>query len=264
MNNQLEIFLRRADNRRAFTIIELLVVIGVIGVLLSLTLPALRSARDAGRTLVCVANLHSLGQTMVAYNDAHDGKYPFVRNGNGKLFPTPTYPGDTSAATIPNPFSLEIQWTILMFDIAPWDEYFASWLCPGAPRDPARPWDGTNVLDGDGALVINNLSSYSYSTSFVASPSLWSGHSEADESLLRPTLASEVAHPSNKVLMWDSEMAHLSVKTAATLDRRPMLFTDGHAAVMRLSEAAEPVVNPFTGEARKLVDTPHGVDGVDY
>ncbi len=260
-------FVVRTNERKlsGFTVIELMVVIGVIGILLSLALPAMRSARDAGRRVVCVANLKGLGATMQMYTQTHHGRYPFSPNdedlayeSDGTTFYQFSPDADRTAGITISTWDVEISWPAMMHKVAPWREHFESWVCPGAERGPDGPWNGIGASPGMGR------SSYSYSTSFVASPSLWSGHAEADESLIRPTLVSEVAHPANKVLMWDSEMAHLSVKNNATMDHRPMLFADGHAAVMRLSEATEPVQNPFGGEPRKLVDTPNGVDGVDY
>lgn len=252
-------------NSNGFTIVELMVVIGVIGALLSIILPALRSVRDAGREIVCVANLKGLGVTMHAYTQVHNGRYPFVPNDEDImhegddgiiLYPSSPDPDDGQGTGVAFPaWSIELLWPTLMHNVAPWREHYDSWICPGAERGPEGPWDLTHLPSG---------SSYSYSTSFIAAPSLWSGRPEADLSLLRPTHVWEVAHPTGKVLMWDDEMAHLSVRSAATLDRVPMLFADGHAAVMRRSEAATPVLNPITGEARKLIDTPNGIDGVDY
>ena len=247
-----------------FTIVDLMVTIGVMSVLLGITLPAMLGARNRSRELVCVANLHGLAQTVSAYAQEHKGRYLFEKGGDGTQFPSTL--DRRGSVTIPHAWSLEIQWTFLLFDTAPWDEYFATWLCPGAPRLEGTPWGSGGIIGLDGQPIGNAQSSYNYSHSFVASPSVWSGDSDADEALIRPILVSEVAYPANKVMFWDSEMAHLSVRrrTAAALDRRPMLFADGHAAVMRMSEASEPVVNPFTDVARRLVDTRDGVDGRDY
>lgn len=64
--------------RRGFTLIELLVVIAVIALLVGLLLPALQSAREAGRSVVCLSNLRQMHLVCRTYADENKGMGPAI------------------------------------------------------------------------------------------------------------------------------------------------------------------------------------------
>lgn len=61
--------------KRGFTLIEMLVVISVIGILVGLLIPAVQSAREAGRRAWCASNLRQIGLALHGYQAAN-GSFP--------------------------------------------------------------------------------------------------------------------------------------------------------------------------------------------
>ncbi len=89
----------RKNNRRAFTLVELLVVIGIIAVLVSILLPALNRARAQADSVKCLANLRSLGQAMILYVGENKGWIPGSGLTSGRHLWVPNAAG-TSAVLV--------------------------------------------------------------------------------------------------------------------------------------------------------------------
>jgi prepilin-type N-terminal cleavage/methylation domain-containing protein len=60
----------------AFTLIELLAVIGVIAILIALTLPAMRRARESAAKARCLSNLHQVAVYLQQYQNQYRGQIP--------------------------------------------------------------------------------------------------------------------------------------------------------------------------------------------
>jgi prepilin-type N-terminal cleavage/methylation domain-containing protein len=78
--------------RSALTLIELMVVIGIVAVLLAIVVPVIRSLRESNRIMMCAANLHAIHTAIKAYS-IDEGAVP----------PYDLKPADdpSSAATVP-------------------------------------------------------------------------------------------------------------------------------------------------------------------
>lgn len=78
MDRQFKIILIQQvrTSAKAFTLTELLVVIGIITLLLSLLLPAANLARSSVRELQCANNMRQLCMALLAYSNDNEGRFP--------------------------------------------------------------------------------------------------------------------------------------------------------------------------------------------
>ena len=111
------------SRRQAFTLVELLVVIGIIALLISILLPALSRAREQAKTVQCASNMRQIGLGLKMYSNEWQGTAPLSNQ-----FGNPEYTQGSMAS--PN----VAFWSI--FDTI-WDRKFVQ-------HEPRKPWAADN------------------------------------------------------------------------------------------------------------------------
>lgn len=142
---------QRINRVRAFTLLEVLVVVAIIALLVAILLPSLKRARQQGIKVACASNLHQLGLALHYYTEAFK-RYPAHTTGKNvvptqavwpvRLLPYAVSPsGRKSGAT-----NADVMW------------------CPASPIQ--CQWDGKKRLHPDASLTTptpaDELRSFSY------------------------------------------------------------------------------------------------------
>jgi prepilin-type N-terminal cleavage/methylation domain-containing protein/prepilin-type processing-associated H-X9-DG protein len=141
---------------RAFTLVELLVVIGIIALLISILLPALNKARQHAVTAACLSNLHQMGISLMMYQQDNKGVDP-GENGSatwmlaiGKYIAPnwfdPQHPPVNYAATFALPPTSFAQQLAACAQFSP-----KVWFCPQAPLANAQADTTGQAVSGGGS-----------------------------------------------------------------------------------------------------------------
>ena len=246
-------------HRGGFTLIEMLVVVGIIALLISIALPAIGGARDRSRELGSSVNLRSIGQIFEMYTQSSDEFYPAPIPGQAYPDPNPRFPLITMSH-----WEASSRWASLFLEQYPWAEHEKMYLAPGAERDMSNQ-----------QVITTTFTSFHYSASFLGQPKIWSEEdfpgTEWDR-LEQSVRQSMVRYPSGKALMWDVEMPYIRRPLERDrfnnlLEKTPILFADQHVESRIPAEANPGVTNwaPYAAHSHPFLhNTRDGVFGRDY
>ena len=168
-----------ARRRRGFTLVELLVVIGIIALLISVLLPALSRARDNANRVACLSNLRQLSMAFLMYVNQNKGHYPSASPFEPAPYGRPRRPDDWLFWQ-PNP-PRDINQSAIAPYVGTKDDSFRALL-----RCPSDDWQ---------SRVGKSPTSYPYSYDM----------STYFDDLWNPINYAQVRHPSEKIFLVEED-----------------------------------------------------------
>jgi prepilin-type processing-associated H-X9-DG protein/prepilin-type N-terminal cleavage/methylation domain-containing protein len=224
---------RSSSAARGFTLVELLVVIGIIALLVALLLASVVGVRRSAKSIACAAKLRSLGQILMIHAVDHGGYLPLAGNvapgPNGNGLSSPEGLGDPArrkyvyydngggnycATALPAALARHLtarpirddSWQTVVADIQVPDALQDAFLCPSDQETAERTYTPPRWINNyGGATFLNGWSSYGVNAEIFAWTDAGVGGT-VGHSRLRGKIGG-VPRPAETMLMCDTRAA---------------------------------------------------------
>jgi prepilin-type N-terminal cleavage/methylation domain-containing protein len=238
---------------RAFTLIELLITISVIGVLIMILMPTLASVRKHARVTRELVTAREVASATTMYTDAWQSVFPYMARAGHPLSPMML-----GGRALPD--------SSAYFQQA---AYYASLLHPEYYSDRAsiesKQWSSQGNVSGEIPGLVGTLF-FLTQTAFAAPSYFGAFDTPDDDSLYRPVRTSECAFPSAKILILDMKAgAYASPEGLYDRNKVVVAMTDGSGAFHECNIETDNVsFRPLFGLPFVGMTTHDGIAGRDF
>ncbi len=209
--------------RKGFSLIELLVVMGIIAILSAMLFPVFATAREKGRSARCMANLKQIGMAIDMYAQDYDERYPWAKD-----------PADHYCWVIWSDFPQWQAWIPYMpwlTDVlSPYVRNREIWHCPSD--------HGFTELEDAGIPFNGKPSSFQrFGTSYYY----------RTEIAFTGALVGSLSHPSEVNLIFDGHGSWHGRSNRRSRKRWNILFADGHVKNVGRQQYDDAWMTPLFG-----------------